>query len=75
MTDSKTSGLKPLEQPGPDELDGKVWYAPSTIDIETMVWDLPIKLYPNLPSYLSQGLQMQTEFHMRINNTNSAGMT
>lgn len=69
INDRKTSGLKPSEQPGPDELDGKVWQAPSSIDIETMVWDLPIKLYPNLPSYLSQGLQMQTQFHMRINNS------
>ncbi|CAL8086580.1 unnamed protein product [Orchesella dallaii] len=71
MQDSKTSGLKLSEPPGHDDLDGKIWQAPNNVDIETMVWDLSIKLYPNLPSYLSQGLQMQTQFHMRINNSNT----
>jgi len=59
-------GLMPSETPDAGTMDGKYWQAPSSVNIETMVWDLPIKLYPNLPSYLSQGLQMVTQYKQRI---------
>lgn len=43
-----------------EDMNGQYWQCPPTMNIETMVWDLPVKIYPNLPSYLSQGLQIQT---------------
>lgn len=60
--------MRPQEKPKKDDLDGQMWQGPTNINIETMVWGLPIKLYPNLPTYISQGLQMQTQFDMRISN-------
>jgi len=60
--------MKPKEKPKKDDMNGAVWSGPTDIHIETMVWDLPIKLYPNLPSYISQGLQMQTLYDMKISN-------
>ena len=65
-SDSKDVSMKPLEPPNPTGLDGITWQGPQSINIETMVWDLPIKLYPNLPSHLSQGMQMQTQYELRI---------
>jgi hypothetical protein len=59
--ESKELAMKPQPSTNPEDMDGEFWQGPSAINIETMVWDLPIKLYPNLPSYLSQGLQMQTK--------------
>jgi hypothetical protein len=59
--------LKPTEKPKKEDLDGHIWQGPTNIKIETMVWDLPIKLYPNLPTYISQGLQTQSSYEMKIN--------
>ena len=39
-----------------NEDDKKQWKAPSKLDIETLVWDLPITLYPSNPNQLSQAL-------------------
>jgi len=58
--------MKPAEQPPPEGLDGKIWQGPSNIDIDTMVWDLPVKIYPNLPSHLSQGTQTSTQYELRF---------
>lgn len=33
------------------------WQAPSEVDIETMVWTLPIRLYSTTPSHAAQGIQ------------------
>jgi len=65
-SDVKDMNMKPAKPPNPEDLDGKGWEGPSSISIETMVWDLPVKLYPNLPSFISQGLQMQTQYDMRV---------
>ena len=32
---------------------------PSKVDIETMVWDLPIQLYPTYPNHAAQASQLQ----------------
>lgn len=32
------------------------WYPPKMVDIETMVWDLPIVVYPTAPAHVSKGL-------------------
>lgn len=29
---------------------GETWHAPETVDIETMVWDLPIQIFPTIPT-------------------------
>ncbi|XP_039757827.1 RAB6A-GEF complex partner protein 2 isoform X2 [Pararge aegeria] len=38
-------------QPGPDDKD---WNAPLSVPIETMVWNLPVKIYSTLPKQISQ---------------------
>lgn len=30
--------------------EGTCWTGPEHVDIETMVWDLPIQIYPSVPS-------------------------
>lgn len=32
------------------------WEAPTSLDIETMVWDLPIVIYPTTPAHVSKAL-------------------
>lgn len=65
--------MKPEAKPKKDTMDGQIWQGPTDIKIETMVWDLAIKLYPNLPSYISQGLQTQHSFDMKVSNTITFG--
>ncbi|KAL1129568.1 hypothetical protein AAG570_012513 [Ranatra chinensis] len=31
-------------------LNGDTWQAPATLNIETMIWDLPIQIYPTIPT-------------------------
>jgi len=64
--------MKPKEKPKKTDFNGQIWQGPTNVKIETMVWDLPIKVYPNLPNYISQGLQTQTTFEMKISNNVSA---
>lgn len=33
--------------------DAASWRGPATINVETMVWDLPIKIYPTSPIHAS----------------------
>lgn len=49
-----TSTFKGLETPGLDQCG---WEAPAEIPIETMVWNLPIRLLSTTPLQVSQGLQ------------------
>ncbi|CAG0891495.1 unnamed protein product [Darwinula stevensoni] len=42
-----------LTQPGS-------WTAPRHLDIETMVWDLPIRVFPSSPLNVAQGLHMES---------------
>ncbi|KAK7069979.1 Golgi membrane exchange factor (Ric1p-Rgp1p) subunit [Halocaridina rubra] len=37
------------------------WRAPSTLDIETMVWDLPITVLPTTPSQVAQAVCMPAQ--------------
>lgn len=37
------------------------WQPPRAIDIETMVWDFPIVLYPSSPAHVSKALHSQRE--------------
>jgi len=47
-----------FKQPVPDEEGGSEWQGPSKVDIETMVWDLPIQLYPTYPNHAAQASQL-----------------
>lgn len=45
VTSTKTSGERLDETK-----EGTCWTGPEHVDIETMVWDLPIQIYPSVPS-------------------------
>jgi len=47
-----------VKQPVPEEEGGSEWQGPSKLDIETMVWDLPIQLYPTYPNHAAQSSQL-----------------
>lgn len=47
-------------QPVPEDEGGCEWQGPNKLDIETMVWDLPIKLYPSFPSHAAVASQLKT---------------
>ena len=42
------------QQEVPKEEGGSEWQGPSKLDIETMVWDLPVKLYTTFPNHAAQ---------------------
>ncbi|XP_046399104.1 RAB6A-GEF complex partner protein 2 isoform X1 [Ischnura elegans] len=44
-----------------DSTNGTVWQGPSSLDIETMIWNLPIKIYPTMPANISQVFQSQSK--------------
>jgi len=54
-----TSVSGTAKQPVPEEEGGSEWQGPSKVDIETMVWDLPITLYPTYPNHAAQASQLQ----------------
>jgi len=45
-------------QPVPEEEGGSEWQGPVKLGIETMVWDLPIKLFPTYPNHAAQASQL-----------------
>ncbi|KAG7156645.1 RAB6A-GEF complex partner protein 2-like 3, partial [Homarus americanus] len=52
----------------PSEKEQVEWRAPSTLDIETMVWDLPVTILPTTPSQVAQachssGMQLSKSLH------------
>lgn len=46
--------------------EDKTWQGPSTLNIETMIWNLPIKVLPTTPQHVSQGLQAQSKYVLAI---------
>ena len=46
--------------------NGNIWQGPATLNIETMVWNLPIKIYPTTPLQISQGLQSQLKHKLAV---------
>ncbi|CAG0879399.1 unnamed protein product [Cyprideis torosa] len=44
-----------------DLITGAAWEAPSQLDIETMIWDLPITLVPSSPLNIAQGLHLEPQ--------------
>lgn len=47
--------------PSANSKDQVEWRAPSTLDIETMVWDLPITILPTTPSQVAQAICMPAQ--------------
>ncbi|EEB17277.1 conserved hypothetical protein [Pediculus humanus corporis] len=39
-----------------NEKDDKTWQGPSSLNIETMIWNLPIKILPTAPQLVTQGI-------------------
>lgn len=52
-----TSSSKNLNPP---DLDQCGWQAPAEVPIETMVWNLPIRLFSTTPIQISQSIQANT---------------
>ena len=55
---------KPLSTPSevmsPQAEEGGQWRGPATLDVETMVWDLPIKVFPTNPLHASSVTLLKT---------------
>jgi hypothetical protein len=56
-----TTHISPFPQQAHDFSEPIVWTGPPSLEIETMVWDLPIKIFPASPVTVAQGLQLETE--------------
>ncbi|XP_066996469.1 RAB6A-GEF complex partner protein 2 isoform X2 [Anabrus simplex] len=46
--------------------DKGVWRAPSSLDVETMVWNLPLRIYPTTPVHMAHVLRPQIKYSMAI---------
>jgi hypothetical protein len=42
----------------PEEEGGSEWQGPAKLGIETMVWDLPVQLYPTYPNHVAHASQL-----------------
>ena len=52
--------IEPMKQPeSPSE--SATWQGPSCLDVETMIWDLPIKVYATNPMYATSISLLKTE--------------
>ena len=54
---TEVKGPSPLDN-SKDQLE---WRAPTSLDIETMVWDLPITILPTTPSQVAQAICMPAQ--------------
>jgi hypothetical protein len=54
------------ELPARELENGNTWGGPATLNIETMVWNLPVKIYPTTPLQISQGLQSQLKHRLAV---------
>jgi len=55
---TSVSGL--ARQEIPEEVGGSEWKGPAKVDIETMVWDLPVTIYPTFPTHAALHSNIQT---------------
>lgn len=46
--------------------DGGQWRGPATLDVETMVWDLPIKVFPTNPLHASSVTLLKTGSSIQV---------
>ena len=55
-----TSPAPGSRQEVPRDEGGSEWQGPAKLDIETMVWDLPIKLFTTYPNHAAQSAKLDT---------------
>jgi len=55
------SPLPQLTAPSGPSDSGALWQGPVNVDVETMVWDLPIKVFATNPMFVSSVSQLRTE--------------
>ena len=55
-----TTAGKGEKQEVPEEEGGSEWQGPSKMEIETMVWDLPVKLYTTYPKHAAQAAKQDS---------------
>ncbi|KAK3093686.1 hypothetical protein FSP39_018912 [Pinctada imbricata] len=62
------TSIEPI--PGPEKpstpSDSASWRGPATLNVETMYWDLPIKVYPTSPLTVSGAMLLRTICNMSI---------
>jgi len=55
------TSVRGLELQGiPEEGSGSEWQGPTKMDIETMVWDLPVTIHPTFPTHAALNSTLQT---------------
>ena len=50
----------------PSEEGGSEWQGPGQLDVETMVWDLPVRLYTTFPNHAAQGHKLDTKVQGKV---------
>ncbi|KAH7965542.1 hypothetical protein HPB49_008694 [Dermacentor silvarum] len=56
----------PVMQPGQQVPSSGDWQPPAVLDVQTMVWDLPICLYPTHPGHVSSALKAPSQMTLQI---------
>ncbi|KAH7962412.1 hypothetical protein HPB52_015963 [Rhipicephalus sanguineus] len=56
----------PVMQPGQKVPSSGDWQPPAVLDVQTMVWDLPICLYPTHPGHVSSALKAPSQMTLQI---------
>lgn len=64
MTTSPVAQPGSQQSPGPGGHDE--WRPPAVLDVQTMVWDLPICLYPTHPGHVSSALKAPSQLSLQI---------
>lgn len=57
-----TIALPSMNQPGSPS-ENISWQGPASVDVQTMIWDLPIDIYPTHPLQVAHGLPSKLD-HM-----------
>jgi hypothetical protein len=52
--------IKPMKEPTSPS-DSASWQGPNFLDVETMIWDLPIKVYATNPMYATSVSLLKTK--------------
>ncbi|XP_023213163.1 RAB6A-GEF complex partner protein 2-like [Centruroides sculpturatus] len=56
-----TTSQIPDVLPSSSPSESVMWQGPSSLDVQTMVWDLPVMVYPTHPVHIAQGLPIKCE--------------
>lgn len=61
-----TTPTPATKQDVPSEEGGSEWQGPGQLDVETMVWDLPVRLYTTFPNHAAQGHKLDTKVQGKV---------